>query len=121
MKIANETKIGALTAIAITLLVLGFNFLKGKTFFGKSRTLYAKYTNVQGLANSNPVMINGLQVGTVYSITTDVNMKQILVNMNLTKEVNIPTNSFAMINTDLLGSKSIDIKLGNATEFFGKN
>ena len=26
MKISNETKVGALTAIAITLLILGFNF-----------------------------------------------------------------------------------------------
>jgi len=121
MKISNETKIGSLTAIAITLLVLGFNFLKGKTFFGKSHTLYAKYTNVQGLANSNPVMINGLQVGTVYSITTDKNMKQILVNMNLTKDVNIPKNSIAVINTDLLGLKSINIRLGDATEYIPKN
>ena len=121
MKISNETKIGALTAIAITLLVLGFNFLKGKTFFGKSHTLYAKYTNVQGLATSNLVMINGLQVGSVYSITTDKNMKQILVNMNLTKDVNIPKNSVAVINTDLLGIRTIVIKLGDATEYIPKN
>ena len=97
MKISNETKIGALTAIAITIMILGFNFLKGKTFFGKSHNLFAKYTNVQGLANSNPVMINGLQVGTVYSISTDKNMKEILVNMTLTKDVNIPNNSLAYI------------------------
>lgn len=121
MKISNETKIGVLTALTITLLVLGFNFLKGKTFFGKSHTLYAKYTNVQGLANSNPVMINGLQVGTVYSITTDKNMKQILVNMNLTKDVNIPKNSIATIKQSLLGEVSIDIKLGDATAFIPKN
>lgn len=121
MKISNETKIGALTAIAITLLVLGFNFLKGKTFFGKSHSLYAKYTNVQGLANSNPIMINGLQVGTVYSITPDKSMKQILVNMTLTKDVDIPKNSVALINTDLLGQKSIVIRLGDATEFLPKN
>ena len=121
MKISNETKIGVLAAFAITLLVLGFNFLKGKTFFGKSHTLYAKYTNVQGLANSNPVKINGLQVGTVYSITTDKNMKEILVNMNLTKEVNIPKNSIAIIKPNLLGATSIDIKLGNAVEYIPKN
>ena len=121
MKISNETKIGVLTALTITLLVLGFNFLKGKTFFGKSHTLYAKYTNVQGLANSNPVMINGLQVGTVYSITTDKNMKKILVNMNLTKDVNIPKNSIATIKQSLLGEVSIDIKLGDATAFIPKN
>ena len=33
MKITNETKIGALTSIAIALLILGFNFLKGKDLF----------------------------------------------------------------------------------------
>ena len=121
MKISNETKIGALTAIAIVLLILGFNFLKGKTFFGKSHTLFAKYTNVQGLATSNLVMINGLQVGTVYSITTDKNMKQILVNMTLTKDVNIPKNSFAVINSDLLGIKTIVIKLGDTTAYLAKN
>lgn len=121
MKISNETKIGALTAIAIVLLILGFNFLKGKSFFGKTHTLYAKYTNVQGLATSNPVMINGLQVGTVYSITTDKNMKEILVNMTMTKDVNIPVNSVAIIKPSLLQTVSIDIKLGNATTYIPKN
>jgi phospholipid/cholesterol/gamma-HCH transport system substrate-binding protein len=121
MKISNETKIGALTAVSITLLVLGFNFLKGKTFFGKSHNLFAKYTNVQGLANSNPVMINGLQVGTVYSITTDKNMKEILVNMNLTKDVNIPVNSVATIKANPLGTTAIDIKLGDAATYLPKN
>ncbi len=121
MKINNETKIGALTAIAITLLVLGFNFLKGKTFFGKSHSLFAKYTNVQGLANSNPVMINGLQVGTVYSITTDKNMKEILVNMTMNKDVNIPVNSFASIKNNPLGTTSIEIKLGDAQQYLPKN
>ena len=121
MKISNETKIGALTAIAIVLLILGFNFLKGKSFFGKTHTLYAKYTNVQGLATSNPVMINGLQVGTVYSITTDKNMKEILVNMTMTKDVNLPVNSVAIIKPSLLGVTSVEIKLGDAAAFIPKN
>ncbi len=121
MKISNETKVGTLTAIAITLLVLGFNFLKGKTLFSSSRTLYAKYTNVQGLANSNPVMINGLQVGTVFSITTDKNMKVILVDMNITKDVNIPINSIAVIKPNPLGTTSIEIRLGDATSYIPKD
>lgn len=121
MKISNETKIGALTAIAITLLILGFNFLKGKSFFDKTHTLYAKYSNVQGLATSNPVMINGLQVGTVYKISTDKNMKEILVDMTLTKDVNIPLNSVALIKPSLLGTISIEIKLGDATTFIPQN
>jgi phospholipid/cholesterol/gamma-HCH transport system substrate-binding protein len=121
MKIANETKIGALTAVAITLLILGFNFLKGKTFFGKSYNLYARYTDVQGLTTSNPVVINGLQVGTVYNITTDKNMKEILVNINLTKDVNIPINSVATIKPSLLSTPSLEIKLGDAAKYLAKN
>ena len=121
MKISNETKIGSLTAVAIVLLVLGFNFLKGKTFFGKSHNLFAKYTNVRGLATSNQVVINGLQVGTVYSITTDKNMKEILVNMTLTKDVNIPTNSIAIIKPSLLSTPTIEIKLGDAQTYIPKN
>src|SRR5436190_18890963 len=121
MTISNETKVGAITAIAITVLVLGYSFLRGKTLFGKSHTLYAKYTNVQGLAASNAVMINGLEVGKVYKITTDKNMKVIVVNINMTKDVNIPKNSVALIKSTLLGVTSIDIKLGDATEYIPEN
>ncbi len=117
MKISNETKIGALTAIAIVSLILGFNFLKGKSFFETTHTLNAKYTNVQGLATSNPVMINGMQVGTVYKISTDKNMKEILVNMTITKDVNIPVNSVAIIKPSLLGTISLEINLGDATSY----
>jgi phospholipid/cholesterol/gamma-HCH transport system substrate-binding protein len=117
MKISNETKVGALTAVSITLLVLGFNFLKGKTFFGKSHNLFAKYTNVQGLANSNPVYINGLQVGTVYSISTDKNMKEILVNMTINKDVNIAQNSVAIIKSNPLGTTNIEILLGDGNTY----
>ena len=121
MKISNETKIGALTAIAITLLILGFNFLKGKSFLVNTHTLYAKYSNVMGLATSNPVMINGMQVGTVYKISTDKHMKEILVNMTLTKDVNIPVNSIAIIQPSLLGTISINIKLGDANTYIPQN
>lgn len=122
MKIANETKIGIIGVVAVAILILGFNFLKGKSLFSKSHSVFAKYHNVQGLANSNPVLINGMQVGTVYSITpTDKNMKEILVNINLTKDVNIPINSVAVIKPSLLGTTSIDIKLGDAGTYIGKN
>jgi hypothetical protein len=67
MKISGETKVGALTAVAITLLVLGFNFLKGKNLSTKDTKLYAVFTDVKGLSNSNPVIVNGKQVGTVYA------------------------------------------------------
>ncbi|RZM15544.1 MAG: MCE family protein, partial [Pedobacter sp.] len=115
MKISNETKVGVLAVFAIALLVLGFNFLKGKKIFTTSTTLYANYGNIQGLQKSNPVFINGLQVGSVYDIRTDKNMKNILVELTITKDVYIPSNSLAIIRNNPISTPSLEIKLGDAT------
>ncbi|MEO5942535.1 MAG: MlaD family protein [Ferruginibacter sp.] len=114
MKISNETKVGAIAVICVTILILGFNFLKGKKLFSNDTTLYAKYGNVQGLQPSNPIVINGLQVGTVYKISTDKDMRQIMVELNITKNINIPKNSIAIIKPNPIGTTSVEIKLGDA-------
>ena len=116
MKISNETKVGAITVLAVALLILGFNFLKGKKLWSKDTMITGKYGNVQGLQNSNPVVINGLQVGTVYKIRTDKDMREILVDINITKEIDIPKNSIAIIKSNPLGTTSVEIKLGDAVE-----
>ncbi|MEO6818325.1 MAG: MlaD family protein [Ginsengibacter sp.] len=117
MKINNETKIGLLAVVGIALLIIGFNFLKGKDIFKKSNNLYAVYEDVQGLAKSNPVMINGLQIGRIESLDGGKDMKQILVTVSLFKDVNIPANSLALINPNLLGSPTMEIQLGNSTKY----
>jgi phospholipid/cholesterol/gamma-HCH transport system substrate-binding protein len=118
MKISNETKIGALTAVSITLLILGFNFLKGKKLFEKSKKIYAVFNNVEGVEVSNAVKINGLLVGNVSEIKeTDKDLKEILLEINLKKDIHIPKNSIAEIQTSLLNSPVIVIKKGNASDF----
>ncbi|MEO6490523.1 MAG: MlaD family protein [Ferruginibacter sp.] len=121
MKISNETKVGAIAIVSITLLILGFNFLKGKKLFSDSKSLIGKFSNVQGLANSNPVMINGMQIGTVYSITPTKDMRLILVNFTITKDINIPDNSIAIIKPNPLGTTSVDIKLGDSHTYLKHN
>ncbi len=114
MKISNETKVGAIAVVSVVLLILGFSFLKGKKLWGDSTTLYANYDNVQGLQKSNPVIINGLQVGTVFDIRTDKNMRNILVELTITKDVFIPANSICIIKSNPISTPSIEIKLGDA-------
>lgn len=118
MKISNETKIGSLTAIAIAVLILGFNFLKGKDFNSTKHKLFAVFPAVEGLMVSNPVTVNGLQVGKVSLIQAkDKNMTGIIVGITLTTEVNIPKNSYASLNADLLGtSTNLRIILGDAPD-----
>lgn len=116
MKISNETKVGALTAVAITVLILGFNFLKGKGVSGKE--VYAVFPNVDKLVVSNPVFINGLQVGKVTNLQEkDKNMSGIVVTIALTKDINIPRNSVATLNSELLSNTAINVFLGNGTNY----
>lgn len=117
MKISNEAKIGLLAALGIVLLIVGFNFLKGKNLFKKDNKLYAVYSDVQGLAKSNPVVINGLQIGRIESLEGGKDLKRILVTVSLYKDVNIPINSLALINPNLLGSPSMEIQLGNSNQY----
>lgn len=115
MTISNETKVGALTAIAIVLLILGFNFLKGKNIGGGNTHYYAVFSDIQGLANSNPVVINGKQVGNINKTDGGKDMRRIVVDINMTEDVIIPEDAVAVINKSLLGTVQLDIRLGNST------
>ena len=118
MRISNETKVGALTVIAVTIIVLGFNFLRGKTIFKSGNFIYAKYHDTKGLIVSNPVYVNGYQVGTVFEIENlNANLSEISVAIKLNNTYQIPTNSIATIQENPLGTNSISITLGTAADY----
>jgi phospholipid/cholesterol/gamma-HCH transport system substrate-binding protein len=113
MKISNETKVGILTISALTVLILGFNFLKGKDLFKKSKKIYAVFNNLGGLSRSNEVKVNGYVIGSVYSLNKkDKNLDEIVATINLTEDVNIPRDSKAIITSPLVGSWYINIEKG---------
>lgn len=118
MKISNETKVGALTAIVITLLVLSYNFLRGRSLFKTGNFIYAKFNDTKGLQVSNGVFVNGFQVGSVYEIeNADASLKTMVVGIKLKDIYSIPINSIASISDNPLGSPKIDIALGDATKY----
>lgn len=117
MKISNETKIGALTVIAVVFLILGFNFLKGKSVLKTGFFLYAKYSDLKKLSSSNAVYANGFQVGTVYSTTSDASLENLVVEIKLNTDYKIPVNSKASIETNPLGSPVLNIQLGSSTSY----
>lgn len=115
MKISNETKVGVLAIIAITIFILGFNFLKGKDVFNRQQKLYAVFTKLGSLQRSNEVRINGFPVGIVYDyIEKDKSLSGIIVTINMKRDVNIPANSIATIESELIGSTYINIDLGDS-------
>jgi phospholipid/cholesterol/gamma-HCH transport system substrate-binding protein len=111
MKLSNETKVGLLAIVAILVLVLGFNFLKGTSVFSKPPALFAKFADIGTLEKSNPVKINGLSVGTVYNVSqADKEVDSIIVEIHINRDINIPRGSVAFIDGSVLGSAYINIE-----------
>jgi phospholipid/cholesterol/gamma-HCH transport system substrate-binding protein len=119
MKLSNETKVGILAIAAIVILVLGFNFLKGKKIFSNPPVLYAKFTEIGSLEKSNQVKINGLPVGTVANVTqADKKVDFIIVEIHLSRDILIPDNSIAFIDASILGSAILNVEKGNSNTFY---
>jgi len=117
MNISNETKIGALTAITITILLLGYSFLRGNDIFSGSNRFYAIYKSVDGLSVSKPVLVNGFQIGRISQMKL-LNDGRTMVELKVEQQYHVPSNTLAkVVSTDLLGSKAIVFEYGNSNTF----
>ena len=113
MTISREIKTGIAAVIIIFLSFWGYNFLKNKSLYDSTRTFYAEYTNVQGLAPKSPITINGLKVGTVSEITFHPFKRGILVaHLNMSNDIQFSVNSVAQIySPDFISGKSLKINI----------
>ena len=117
MKISNETKVGILATVAITVLILGYSFLKGTDLFMREDELYAVYPNIDGLTESKPVLVNGFKIGRVSKLTLAPN-GHIIAEFQISPGYNIPKNTIARLeSTDLLGGKAIVFELGDSKAY----
>lgn len=117
MKLSKEVKTGIVVTLGIAAFIFGFNFLKGKNIFSDQKTLYAVYPDVGGLVEANPVMINGYRVGQVTDINfmPDKTGRVIVTFFVKSGSLKLPNNSIArIISSDILGSKAIELSLGNS-------
>lgn len=107
MKISREIKTAILVISSILLFIWGYSFLKGRDLFNDYKTFYAVYDEVEGLAPSAPVTINGLAVGKVTSITLH-NDGKLLVEIQVKTDFPISKSTVATIyEPGLLAGKSI--------------
>ncbi len=108
-----------MTLVAGVILYLGFNFLKGSDVFSHTNTFYIKYSKVDGLAPSNPVLINGFQVGKVKTLTLNQqDNNSILVSIEVNDDILVGDGTYAEIAKDLLGSMSIVLKMSKNTKLY---
>jgi phospholipid/cholesterol/gamma-HCH transport system substrate-binding protein len=118
LKIKKEIKIAIVFIATLALLYWGINFLKGRDFFNKERIYYAVYNQVNGLVVANPVLVNGFKVGHVKKMYFHPdNSGRIMVEFIINNsDLEVPVNSIArLFSSDLLGSRAVEIQLGNST------
>ena len=108
-----ETKIALTAIVAIVLLFVGLNFLKGINVFKSTNTYYVKFKDVAGLSVSNPVYANGYPVGIVRTINYDYNRGEfVVVGIELDDEMRVPKQTRAELETELMGGVKMLLVLG---------
>lgn len=115
MKYSKELRTGFIAVATIFAFVWGYNFLKGNDIFSKQRVYYTAYENVGGLTQSNAVTVNGYKVGLVKDVYFEpVERKRLIVEFMLTADnYEIPKGTKAVLVSDLLGTTSINLIIGN--------
>jgi phospholipid/cholesterol/gamma-HCH transport system substrate-binding protein len=110
LKITREIKTAILVIASILLFIWGYSFLKGKDLFTNYKTYYVEYDNVEGLAASAPVTLNGLEIGKVTSITINQNTGKLTVELQLKTDFPISKSSIASIyEPGIIGGRQIAI------------
>ncbi|MCE7073432.1 MlaD family protein [Dyadobacter sp. CY327] len=114
MKISREAKVGIMAVFAIVMLYFGFHILKGSDVFSRTHQYYVVYDNIDGLTASNPVLLNGLNVGRVQEIRLLQNQKnRLLVSIDVQKSIVIPAGTAAILaDGGLLGGKVVNLAMG---------
>jgi phospholipid/cholesterol/gamma-HCH transport system substrate-binding protein len=109
LKISREIKTAILVIASILLFIWGYSFLKGRDLLSNYTTFYVKYKNVDGLVASSQVVINGMVVGKVNSITLLEDWTS-LVELQINGDYKIPKNSYAQLySPGPIGGKQISI------------
>jgi len=109
-KVSNESKVGALAAIAITFLVLGYNYLAGRgSLFSTKYTLKVVMDDVNEISTSTPVLFNGYKVGNVTDIEMVKPQGKFMVYFVINEDIDIPSNSSIKVSSALLGGKALNL------------
>lgn len=118
-----EVKVGI---FAIGVLLVGWGvvrFLKGSEVFSSRNTYYAYYEQVSGIQTASNVVINGVTVGSVSSVTLDANpAKGVEVAFTVDKRYKIPVDSKARIFSEgIMGGNAVEVIYGSSSEFLPSN
>jgi len=116
--LSKEFQVGALTSVAITILILGYNFMRGKDNPFKAGTdVYVYYDSAQGLGIGTSVMFNGLRIGQLSDLDITEDGTRIQAIFEIKSSLNIPKDSKMEIQSQILGGQRVRLVMGKSSNF----
>ena len=109
-----EVKIALVAIVAIVVLFIGMQFLKGMSLFSSNDIYYVDFDNVSGLSASSPIYANGYRVGVVQRIEFDYDHPgHIVAAVDIDPKLRLTEGSKAEIASDFLGNVKLELHLGD--------
>lgn len=107
------------------MFIFGMNFLKGKGFFDNNSTYYAVFDQVNGMYKSDPIVVNGFQIGKMGELSlidAGPNAGKIIAQMIISNDIKIPKKSIAVLfSADLLGEMNVKLIYPEEVDAFHEN
>ncbi|MCR5157874.1 MAG: MlaD family protein [Prevotella sp.] len=108
-----EVKIALVAIVAIVVLFIGMQFLKGMSVFSSNDVYYACFEDISGLSTSSPVYANGYRVGVVKGVEYDYeHANRIVAALDLDPKLHVAKGTRAEIVSDLLGNVKLELRFG---------
>ncbi len=112
--LTKEVRIAFVGIVAVVLLFVGMEFLKGLSVFSNNNDYYITFKNISGLSASNPIYADGYQVGVVKGISYNYDTNDdIVVCFSVDKNLRIPKGTSAEIVSDLMGNVKMNLLLAS--------
>ena len=104
--------------ILVAILFLFFGFSLEKNINSKNISISAIFENVNGLSIGGKVKISGITVGKIRNFKLEKDEFEVMVEIEVDKEINIPDDSTAKISSSsLFGGKFLEIVPGSSETF----
>ena len=101
--------------IAIVLFIMGYNFMMGRdNLLSRGRQFHVMYTNTQGLSAGTALMYNGYRIGVLRKLHMLENGEMIEAVVEVSTDIEIPSNSKVKLQSDLLGGVTLQLIKGDS-------
>lgn len=122
--LSKEVRIAIVAGIAIVILFVGMNFLKGVLVFSNDNSYKVYLKDIKGLSVSSPIYANGYKVGTVSDILFDYSGTQqdgMEVDLDIDNRMHIPVGTTAEVVSDIMGNVQMNLHLAAPSGKFIEN